>query len=156
MKKILLLIITILTILSGCSNYKEVEINDIKVDKIKLVSTSGAEISLGIEANNPTKASYTLTNFKAIVYRDGVKFADINLMGNSTLPKISDTIVPVNLYMHLLDPLSLLTLGLDIESWDIDEFKTDFRLTVKKGALKKHIKRNNVPVSKIIKQIKIK
>ena len=71
------------------------------------------------------------------------------------MPPNFDGTILIKTRVNLLDPLSVLVMGLNINSWDNKEFKLKLKVTVKKGGLKKTFKLNNIPLEKVGKRIKL-
>lgn len=156
MRKYLMLVATFVSLLCSCTNYKHIDVNDVKLEKFKLISTSKADLQLQVSVNNPSKTIFTITDIQGVLYRDDVPFANLSLLEEIVIPPQAVTDVHVKCRINLLDPLAVLVMGLDMSSWNEDEFTVDIKTTVKGGGLKKSFRLKKVPLSKVIKRIKIK
>lgn len=155
-KKIVLLVIAALAVAYGCSNYRNIQLVDIKLQSIRLKSASKIEVYLNAYIDNPTSAEITITAISGTIFKDGSKFADITLKEATSIPKGTNVGVLLPLNVNLLDPLSLLAMGLNIKSWEENNFTGDIKVTVRQGALKKTIGQKNIPLNKYIKNISLK
>lgn len=153
-RKSIILLLALLIGVTSCSSYKEVQINDITLSRIKLRSTSSAEIKVNMEISNPTSSKFTLTQMHSTVMHKGAKFADIDTKEMHTINKRCDTTIAIPLDIKILDPLQLLSIGINYQSWNWEDFSADIKMTVKSGSLKRTIRRNNVPLSELAKLIK--
>ncbi len=155
-KKIIPLVITAMAVIYGCSNYRDIRLEEVKLQTIRLKSTSGADVYLNIAIYNPTSSEIKVSNINGTIYRDGVKFAEITLKEETTIPPKarSEVIVPLN--VKFLDPLSLLAIGLDINALEKNNFTADVKITAKDGMLKKNFNKNGISLNKYLKKIKIK
>jgi LEA14-like dessication related protein len=155
-KKIIPLVITAMAVIYGCSNYRDIRLEEVELQTIRLKSTSGADVYLNIAIYNPTSSEIKVSNINGTIYRDGVKFAEITLKEETTIPPKarSEVIVPLN--VKFLDPLSLLAIGLDINALEKNNFTADVKITAKDGMLKKNFNKNGISLNKYLKKIKIK
>ena len=155
MKKYFVVLLLIGAFLSSCTGYKDIDVRDFSLGKVKLVSTSKLDLNIKAEIYNPTKAAFVITDVQGVVYKDDVPFADIKLLDDAIVPPNFDGTILIKTRVNLLDPLSVLVMGLNINSWDHKEFKLKLKVTVKKGGLKKTFKLNNIPLEKVVKRIKL-
>ena len=75
MKKFSLFIILVITLLSGCNNYRDIEILDVKLTDVKILSTSRAEVELEYVVRNGSSRDLTLTSTDGFLKKEGVNFA---------------------------------------------------------------------------------
>lgn len=154
MRNYWLLAIALIALLSSCSAYKEIEVKDIQLEKFKLVSASRVNFNLDVDIYNPTKGAFTLTDVQGTVFRDGIPFAELSLLEDAMVPAFHNGTVLVKCRVELLDPMAVLVMGLNVQSWNMKDFELRLKVTAKKGMLKKTFKLNNVPVEKLVKKIK--
>ena len=108
-----------------------------------------ADMNVDLDIDNPAKARYTIEAFHADVFPAGdtVRYAVLNLKEPATvLPKSSGN-VEIPLGVRLLRPLSLLGSFL---SEDLKKYEADVDLTIRKGAMKKTIRKSRVPLDRIL------
>lgn len=155
MKKFFGLFIIFTLLLSSCSNYRSIEVEDLSVSSLKLKSASKIDLGLKAHVENPTRATFELVDVNGIVYKGDMPFANILLLENSVMPPFYEGDIPINCRVELIDPMAVLVMGLNIKSWNISDFKLDVKATVKKGAIKKSFKMNNIPLDKLVKKFKL-
>ncbi|MEG1088922.1 MAG: hypothetical protein RSE02_05565 [Bacteroidales bacterium] len=155
MRKYLIIIVALVSILSGCKGYRDISIGNIELEKFKLTSASKVDVVIGVDVFNPTKANFTLINVDGVLFRNDVPFANLSLLKDVYIPTLHNGKALVNCRIELLDPMAVLVMGLNIKSWNMDEFRIKLKATVKKGAFKKSFKINNIPLDKVIKKIKL-
>lgn len=155
MRKYLIIIIALMSLLSSCAGYRDIAIGTVDVAKVKLNSASKVNLDLSVYVSNPTNANFTLTDIQGVLYRDDIPFADLTLNEPVSVSAnyIGNILVKTNI--TLLDPMAVLVMGLNLKSWHMDEFKIKLKATVKKGAFKKSIKLNNIPLDKLVKKINL-
>ncbi|MEG0518020.1 MAG: hypothetical protein RR555_04000 [Bacteroidales bacterium] len=155
MRKYLIIIIALVSLLSSCAGYRDITIGTVDVAKVKLNSASKVSLDLSVCVSNPTKANFTLTNVQGMLYRDDIPFANLALSEQISVPANYSGDVLIKTNITLLDPMAVLVMGLNLKSWHMDEFKIKLKATVKKGAFKKSIKLNNIPLDKLVKKISL-
>lgn len=155
MKKYFVVLAIITTLLSSCSGYKNIDLRDFSIKKFKLVSTSKINLDIAADIDNPSKASFTITDIIGTVYKDDIPFAEVNLVEDVYVPARFEGDITIKSQIQLLDPLAVLVMGLKIDSWNPKEFKMKLRISVKKGMIKKTFKMNDIPLERIIKRIKL-
>lgn len=137
--------------LTGCASYKNINIEEVKLDKIQLQSTSNAIVELKCRIDNPANAKIYLTAVDGFVVRNGANFAQIRLLSSDTLAAKAVSEAVMVFQVELLDPLALLSMGLNISTWDIKDFEINARTTVKTSTgLRKQIKLKKVPLQNLI------
>lgn len=156
MKKIIALLSLVLLLLTGCSQYKNVDLNDIKVSKVKMISAQHIELQFKADVENPTRTEFEVTGIEGLLYRNGAEFANLQLIEPATVPANFSGDVLLKCKFSLSDPLAALALGLNIASLNSDDFTADLTVSVKGGALKKNFKYRDMPMSKVFKMFDIK
>ncbi len=155
MKKFFGLIVILTLLLCSCSSYKSIIVEDLKISTFKLESTSKMRLGLKAHVENPTRATFELVDVSGVVYKGDMPFAEIVLLDNSVVSPYYDGEIPINCRIILTDPMAVLVMGLDIKSWNIGDFKLNLKVTVKKGAIKKSFKMNNISLEKLVKKFKL-
>ncbi len=154
MKKFFILLIALTIFSSGCSNLKNIEVNDAKIESFKLVSASKSRAVLNVEVDNPSRKDIVVKSFEGEVLRNGEVFADVVLLEEAVAPAKAVTAVPVKLEIILKNPLGALAMGLNFKSLDWNQFTVNAKATVKGGALKPTVKLENVPLKSIVHYFK--
>ena len=155
MKKIFGLFIIFTLLLWGCSSYRSIVVEDLNISSFRLKSASKIDLGLKASVENPTKSTFELVDVEGVVNRDNMPFANISLLEDSVIPPFYEGEIPIKCRVDLIDPMAVLVMGLDIKSWNISDFNLNIKATVKKGAIKKSFKMNNIPLDKLVKKFKL-
>ena len=156
MKKFILVLLAAASILASCANYKQIRIEDVNVGKLKMVALNAAQVNVDIEVFNPTKATFELVGVDLAVLKEGAEFAKITqIEGEKVLIAPGDPSKAIlALRAEITDPMQMLAGGLNPKNWDLDLFRANGELWVKKGKLVKKIKIENVPIKDIVDFLK--
>ncbi|MBO5700601.1 MAG: hypothetical protein J6R57_04190 [Bacteroidales bacterium] len=156
MKKFTLILLAAASILAGCANYKQIRIEDINVGKLKMVALNAAQVDVDLEVFNPTKATFELAGVDIAVVKEGAEFAKITQVeGDEVL------VAPGNpskatlvLRAEVTDPMQVLATGLNPQKWNLDLFRANGAIWVKKGKMTKKIKVEDVPLKDLVDFLK--
>lgn len=156
MKKFILIMVAVASILGGCTNYKQIRIDDVKVGKLKMVALNAAEVELVTQVYNPTKAVFEIAGTDIIVTKDGASFAKITQVKRETvlIHPGEESKASVVLRAELTDPFAALSQGLNPKEWDLEKFKANGTVTVRKGKMYKKIKIEDVPLKELAQYMK--
>lgn len=154
MKKLIFLLLVAALVLGGCANYRKIALEDVKLEKLKMVSTSKADVKLGLSLNNPTRGTIKVTQAEGVVFAAKGEFAKIFLMEPVEFAKGEPSNAQVTLRVELLDPLSVIMMGLNPAAWDLEQFAFSGYVKVKKGGAGKKFEMERVPVKDIIGEFK--
>ena len=152
MKRILVLLCSLL-LLAACHN----ESRDPVIKGYRLNQVGGlsigpggmtADLVLEVDVENPSSARYTLESLQATLYRgfESTPYADAAMEGTAAVEPRSEQTISIPLSVRLARPLSLLTEGFSTE---LSDYEADLDLTVRKGSLKKRIKKERVPLEQL-------
>lgn len=151
MKKICFLLLLSALMLCGCKQYKNVKVESVQLTSFQLLSTSKASIGFDLMVNNPSHSSLSLSVFEGVLLKNYTPFASFSLGNSPTIGPSTREMVRVNLDMEIIDPISLLSTGLNIKSWKSEDFLINTRLTVKSSSgIRKTFKFKEQPMDKII------
>ena len=118
-----------------------------------LLSTSALQINIGYNVSNPSNRDLILEKADGIVKKDGVEFALLTLIEADTVKAAAQQHYSATFKLELLDPLSLLSMGLDPSKWQIEEFRVDASSFIKSSSgVRKCIKFKELPLNSIIKK----
>ena len=108
-----------------------------------------ADMVLSVDVDNPSKARYTLESLAATLYRgnETARFADVVMENTASIAPKSAQTVDLPLHVTLLRPLALLSGGQD--ALDLSQYCADVDLTVRKGSLKKTIRKERLPLKQL-------
>ena len=150
MKKLIFLLLLAAFILGGCANYRKIALQDVKVEKLKMVSTSKADVKLSLFLNNPTRGTLKVKEAAGVVFAGKEEFAKISLVEPVEFAKGEPSQAPATLRVELLDPLSVIMMGLNPASWNLEQFTFSGYFKVKKGGAGKKFGVEGVPVKEFI------
>ena len=100
---------------------------------------------------NPSGRTITVQSADGILKKRGVNFAYATLLSADVVTPKMASINNIVFRIEINDPLSLLSMGLNVSRWDLDEFFLDGIFTLKvSGAGRKTLKYKNVPLKNIV------
>ena len=156
MKKFTLILLAAASILASCANYKQIRIEDVNVGKLKMVALNAAQVDVNLEVFNPTKATFEVVGVDVSVVKDGAEFAKITQVegdkvlvapGNPSKAKLV-------LRADIPDPMQVLAGGLNPQNWNLDLFRANGAIWVKKGKITKKIKVEDMPLKDLVDFLK--
>jgi len=151
MKRTLPLAIIIALLTTACTNYKNIEVRSVKLNSFKLVSTSRASIELEYIIDNPTGAAIILSSGEGIITKKGLDFAQLEVQKPDTLPPRTVKNGKLVVNAVLLDPMSLLSMGLNISSWKAEDFHVNTKMVFRTtSGYKKTLRHKNIPLKDLI------
>ena len=155
MKKFLLAAIAAVCLLGSCANYRQITLDDVKLDGVKMSALTAADIKLELHVTNPTKATFEIIGTEGTIYRDGSEFARISQVdaGKTLIAPGAPSTASITLRAKLTDPFSALAGGLDPKSWKLDKFRADATIWVKKGKMTKKFDIKDIPLKDIIEKL---
>jgi len=155
MKKIWVIVLFAVVSLSGCSGISDIDIREINLKEVKILSTSSVEIEFECVVHNPTNRRIIIEDGDGVIKKSDVVFARIHLVKADTVAANTLSSNKVLLKGSLEDPLSLLSMGgMNIRSWDMTEFKADLRSTVRREGRTKHVfKRKNISLESLLERL---
>ena len=108
-----------------------------------------ADLVLELDVDNPSKARYTVESLQAVLYRNGdtARFAEATLQGSPEIGSGSGQTVLLPLSLQILRPLALLS-GFQ-RDFDLSQYCADIDLTISKGAFKKRIQKERMPLDQL-------
>lgn len=156
MRRYLLLALAFITLLSGCANYKQIEIENINPVKVKMVALTKADLYLDLQVHNPTKTTFKVVDAQGKVFSDKVEFAEISLYEEFEVPPGKPSAAQAVLRVNFTDPLALLSKGLlNIENFNPDDFVVDGYVTVRGKGVTKKFDLDNIPLKEFIHMLKV-
>jgi len=150
MNRSLFLAILVILATVSCTNYSNVDVKYVKLNSFKLVSTSKASIEFDYTVDNPTGSSIVISTADGIITKKGVDFAQLELMKSDTIPPRTLKSGKINIDITLLDPISLLSMGLNIASWRVEDFNVNAKVVIKTSSShRKTLRFKNVPLGNL-------
>ena len=156
MKKFTLILLAAASILASCANYKQIRIEDVNVGKLKMVALNAAQVNVNLEVFNPTKATFELAGVDVSIVKDGAEFAKITQVeGDKVLVAPGNpSKATVVLRADIPDPLQALAGGLNPKNWDMDLFRANGAIWIKKGKMTRKIKVEDMPLKDLVDFLK--
>ena len=108
-----------------------------------------ADLVLELDVKNPTASRISLESLDAALYPVGdfARFADVTMDGTVSIDPRTDATVQVPLNLRILRPLALLSGSLN--GFDPEDYCADVDLIVKKGAFKRRIQQERIPLDQL-------
>ena len=154
MRRIILLLPALL-LLAGCTGYRQVSVGQVALGSLRFNGTSSATIVLEATVNNPTEHVIAIESADAVLLRDGREFVRLTLDGTSSAQPGTVSKVRIPVKASVLDPIAIITAGLDLRSWELDDYKVDGKIVLSAdGSRKKTLKLNKVPLENIINSVR--
>lgn len=154
MKRLQFLLLLFGLLVTSCTNFNELDIKSVKLQKFNLVNTSRADVSFEFLVDNPTNSSLIITSAEGFITKKGVNFAQIGLLKADTISPRSVSNGVFAFQLVLLDPISLLSMGLNISSWRVQDFNLDASITIKTSSgHKKTLKLKEVPLDHLVNRL---
>ena len=147
---IVLVLAAMLVMFTGCGKFKDIKVNSVKVEKVSPYGLRGLDVALDVEVDNPS-VQIKLSDMEATVEYCGkvlgkMTVAPFTMKGRSVEKYDLQAKVILDEGVSLYDMLMLLDRNF------IDNCLVDITLTGKlKGGLSKTIKKNDVPLKKLVK-----
>ncbi len=111
------------------------------------------EVKLGVE--NPLKTGVFLKNVVGDIKHNGAKFARVELVSSDTVAAKSNGVCKATFRIVIDDPMSLLAMGMNPKSWNLDDYKADAQIVLantSSGSRKFRVK--NYPLKALASKIK--
>lgn len=152
MKKLLIVLFASAFIMGGCANYRNIEVTDVDIAEVSVVSLNAAQVKVKLQVDNPTRATFEIVGVEGSIKKMGNEFARVTqeqtqqecriLPGNQSKAEIV-------LRAELTDPLSIFAGGIKM-----DQFTADVVIKVKQGMFTKRVSYRDIPAGELIKQIR--
>ena len=143
---------------AGCAEYRQVSVENVALAGFRFNGTSSATIELEADVYNPTPHVIFLDEVDAVLFREGKEFARFALEDKpsaNSFPSLKRTAVRIPVRASVSDPISIISAGLNLSSWNLDDLVVDGRIVVKSDAgYKKTFRMKKTPVKDILRMIK--
>lgn len=117
-------------------------------------SSTKANIVFDFTVSNMAQYPIDLVFMDATIKKDMDLFANINLKDTVSVKALATESVKIPIEITLCDPMSLLSMGLNVKNWDINEFIVTGKVTLagNKGSKYSH-KIKEMPLSTLLKHL---
>lgn len=152
MKRLFALLSLVLLLAACGDNSRDPVIKDCRIGQVSQMGLGlggvTVDMDLEVDIENPSRARYLVEALTANVFPAGdtVRIATVGLKEKTAIAPKSDETVSLPLDVRLLKPLTLLSGGL---SQDLSDYEADIDLTIRKGSLKKTIRKKRVPLEQL-------
>jgi len=154
MKKICFFALLAIILLSGCSGLSDIDVREVNLVDAKFSNTTSADLVFECVVNNPTNRRIIVEDAIGVLRKSDIVFANIRLVGADTVAANALSTNKLMLKVSLEDPLSILSMGLNISTWNMSEFKADLRSTIRREGRAKHVfRRKNIPIESLLERI---
>lgn len=133
-----------------CGKIGDISVFQYKIKSIGMDSLRSAHgvVSLEVRNNGP---KITITSVSGRVFQNGMPLGTFST-GSFDLPSQITQWVDIDGKVGIESNVSILSLISMVSSFDVKQFSISFTAEVKMGMVKTQIKRDNIPLSKFIKQ----
>lgn len=154
MRRYLLLGAIMVALLTNCSKFYAIEMGGATLKGFKLTGTSSAEIELEVSVDNPSGRAIYLDGVDGFLKKEGINFAQLSLVEADTIAARQVSVNSVKFKIDIVDPLSLLSMGLNLSKWDYSDFTLDVRGVVRttKGG-RRVVKFKGLPIDRVIDRL---
>ena len=149
------LLLAAAVLLAGCAGYNEIRVEEAGLRSFRFNGTSSATIEINAVVNNPTRYSIAVETVDAVLFRTGKDFVRFSLedVPSAAPGSVSTVVIPVR--ASVLDPVGIITAGLDFRSWRIDDFTVSGKVVFSAdGRMKKTVRLRKVPLKDIAEKVK--
>jgi hypothetical protein len=154
MRRITFIFLMCVVLLGSCSPVKHLAIEKIVVSEFRMESSTKANVTFDFLVGNGASYPVSLVFTEATVTKDMDLFATIALKDTVSVAPVSRGHVKVPVEITLCDPMSLLSMGLNIKNWDIDEFVVNGKMVLcGKGKSKTVYKIKEKPLGVLLKKL---
>lgn len=155
MKRIFVLL-TLSLLLAGCREAsREPVVTGYRIQQVGGLGLNAgvvnADVVLALDVDNPSRSRYTVESLQAVLYKESETgcFAEAEMKGTAEIAPGTGQTVSIPLELRILRPLALLAGGL--EGFDLSQYCADIDLTVRKAAFRKKIRKERVPLSRLVR-----
>lgn len=151
-KFLLCTLLAVSVLLVSCSKtYKDIELKDVKVEKLKVSSLRSLDATLAVAIDNPAVQRFRAENLTGTVYQKGVKVASFSSADAIQLePKsVSENRIKVRLLLE--NPSAVLSYLADRKKVDLADFTVDIQVDITSGILKFPYSKKGMKVDSMLK-----
>ncbi len=148
--KYLLLVAVAVLCTTGCSQYKQIAIENFTVKQFNMSGISSAKVKVAASVINPTGSRVSLTDAVGSVRLDGKQVAVYSLEGPMLFAARDTSTCDGVLLLDVTNLFALFGTGLDIDSSLIDRVSLDLDAVFKCGGMKVHKKFTEIPAKDLI------
>jgi hypothetical protein len=154
MKRLFYLLLVMTVLSTGCSKLGDVDVEEIGIKSFRLVNTSTALIELEYKINNPSGRKIILNSGEGLLKKSGTNFARVYLIEADTIIARKESVNTALFRVEILDPLSLLAMGLNVSRWQYNDFRIDVRAILKiAGRGKRTVRFKDIPLENLAKRL---
>ena len=108
MKRLLVFSLLSILLFASCNNYSNIELKNVNLSEVKLISTSKAIVDVEYTVNNTAKVGLILESIDGFLTRNRVNFAQITLIKTDTIAPACQSTNRARFQIELLDPRGVL------------------------------------------------
>lgn len=154
MNRLLVFLLFAALLSTSCTKLGEVKIREINVKSFQLINTSTANIEVEFIIHNPTDKDLFLCNVDGVLRRGEVNFAVVSLLRCDTVTANRISVNSLVFKLDIVDPLSLLSMGLNLSQWKYSDFNVDVRAVIRPSKGRRRvIKMKDMPLDNLAKRL---
>lgn len=155
MRRIVLLLAAVVLLLSGCTDYRQIRIDGVTPGSFRFNGTSSATVELKVQVDNPTAHTVSVESVDAVLLREGREFVRFSLEDKVSAAPSTESTVSLPVRASVLDPVGIISAGLDFKSWRLEDFVVDGSVVLSlDGKMKKTVRLRKVPLKDIVNALK--
>ena len=155
MRRIVLLLAAVVLLLSGCTDYRQIRIDGVTPGSFRFNGTSSATVELKVQVDNPTARTVSVESVDAVLLREGREFVRFSLEDKVLAAPRTESTVSLPVRASVLDPVGIISAGLDFKSWRLEDFVVDGSVVLSlDGKMKKTVRLRKVPLKDIVNALK--
>lgn len=148
--KYLFLVATVLVCATGCSQYKNITLDNLTVKQVNMSGISSAKIKVAATVNNPSRSKVTLKDAMGSIRLDGKQVAVYTLEEPMLFAARDTSSADGLLLVDVTNLFALFGTGLDIDSSLLDRVTFDIDANFKCGSMKMHKKFSDIAAKDMI------
>ena len=154
MRRFVLLLAAALLV-AGCAEYKQIKVDSVSIGSFRFNGTSSAVIELAADVDNPTRHTLYVESVDAVLLREGREFVLFSLQDTVSSGAGTRDVVMIPVKASVVDPISIITSGLDFSTWDMNLFTVEGKVVLKTDSgVKKTLRLRNVQLRELVNMFK--
>ena len=154
MRRFVLLLAAALLV-AGCAEYKQIKVDSVSDGSFRFNGTSSAVNELAADVDNPTRHTLYVESVDAVLLREGREFVLFSLQDTVSSGAGTRGVVMIPVKASVVDPISIITSGLDFSTWDMNLFTVEGKVVLKTDSgVKKTLRLRNVQLRELVNMFK--
>ena len=154
MRRIVYIFIICLGLFASCSPVKQLNVEKVTLSEFRMESSTKATIVFNFSVENYAQYPVALVSTEKKKKKDLDLFATVLLKDEVSVQPATKESVKVPVEVTLCDPMSLLSMGLNMRNWDINDFVVTGKIVLRgKNGTKVTHKIKDMPMGTLLNRI---